>query len=47
VPLLIIKLKKYQPKNIKLSALLEVLDSIKGPGVSEPDIDSHLSAPAT
>ena len=45
-PLLLIKLRKHLPKDIKLSTLLEVLGSLMGPGVSEFDIDEHLSAPA-
>jgi hypothetical protein len=45
-PFLLEQLKIYRPENINLSTLLEVLDFLKGDGVAEVDIDSHLKAPS-
>src|SRR6185437_3164949 len=46
-PLLIKLLKKYRPANINMPTLLEVLDTQKGKGVSDIEVDKFLSAPAT
>jgi hypothetical protein len=36
----------YPPRNINLSALLEVLDTLKAPGISDTHIKTLLSTPA-
>jgi hypothetical protein len=46
-PSLGIMLKTYPPKDINFPALLEVLDTLKAPGVAEVDIKNYLKAPAT
>ena len=46
-PILLELLQKYVPKDINLSTLLEVLDSLKSNGVAEVDIESYLEAPPT
>jgi hypothetical protein len=45
-PLLMSMLKKHPPVNIKLAALLEVLDTLKEPGVSDSNIKAFLARPA-
>lgn len=42
-----ITLIEHPPENINLSALIEVLDTLKAPGVSENHINTFLSTPAT
>ena len=45
-PLLMSILKKNPPINIKLATLLEVLDTLKEPGVSDSNIIAFLARPA-
>jgi hypothetical protein len=46
-PILLELLQKYEPKDINLPTLLEVLDSLKSNGVADVDIESYLEAPST
>ena len=46
-PSLIAILKKYPPIDINLQTLLEVLDTLKAPGVSDIVIKNYLKSPAT
>ena len=45
-PLLMSVLKKNPPVDIKLATLLEVLDTLKEPGVSDSNIKAFLIRPA-
>ena len=45
-PLLMSVLKKKPPVDIKLATLLEVLDTLKEPGVSDSNIKAFLAQPA-
>jgi hypothetical protein len=46
-PSLMLILKQYRPEDINLPTLLEVLDTLKAPGVADIDIKKYLKSPAT
>ena len=46
-PSLGMMLKSYPPQDINFSTLVEVLDTLKAPGVADIDIKNYLKAPAT
>jgi len=46
-PSLLMMLKQYPPININLATLIEVLDTLRGPGVADSDIKTFLSNPST